>query len=102
MTSIWWWLLWTFVCGLAVLLSVAGAAAAVKARTRKARVRDGVAVNVGGSVAAKIASRATAAAGWWFLMGLIYDGAHGWARIFWRWPRTRHKVRGTGFARPTI
>ena len=69
MTSIWWWLLlWTFVCGLAVLLSVAGAAAAVKARTRKVRVRDGVAVNVGGSVAAKIASRATAAAGWWFLI----------------------------------
>ena len=33
---------------------------------------------------------------------LIYDGAHSWVRIFWRWPRTRHKVRGTGFARPTV
>ena len=35
-------------------------------------------------------------------LGLIYDGAHSWARIFWRWPRTRHRVRGTGFARPTV
>ena len=67
--SIWWWLLlWAFVCGFVVLSSVAGVAEVVKARTRKARVRDGIAANVDSSAAAKIASRAIAAAGWWFLI----------------------------------